>query len=71
MGATFEEINRKALRLAKEVAVETDTLMCGDISLTQEFDAHKPHTRQFVFDVFKVRIYVRFISSSPNILVLH
>jgi hypothetical protein len=33
----YEEINRKALRIAKEVAVKTGTLMCGDLSATNQY----------------------------------
>ena len=33
----FEKINRKALQIAREVADETETLMCGDLCVSSMY----------------------------------
>jgi len=51
----YEEINRKALRIAKEVAVKTGTLMCGDLSATNQYSP-KPEDIETVRKVFKEQV---------------
>ena len=51
----LEAINKAALRLAREVADETGTLMAGNISNSTFYDASKPELVAEVHDSFKVR----------------
>ncbi len=53
-----EEINRKALRIAREVATRTNTLMCGDLSLTNQYSP-KAEDQEAVRLVFKVCVHLR------------
>ena len=47
-------MNRTALRLAKEVAEETGTLMAGNICNTTAYDPDDPETHKQVTSMFKV-----------------
>ncbi len=53
----LETINKTALRLAREVADETGTLMAGNICNSTIYDASKPELVTEVHDSFKVRFY--------------
>ncbi len=50
-----EEINRLALRIARDVATRTDTLMCGDLSTTNEYSPNA-EDQATVRHVYKVGI---------------
>ena len=50
----LEQINRNALRMAREVADETGTLMAGNISNTNIFVETVPNYRERVWQMFKV-----------------
>ena len=48
------KLNKTALKIAREVANETGTLMAGDISNTTIYDPDKPETHEEVYKMFKV-----------------
>lgn len=50
----IEKINREALRIAREVADKTGTLMAGNICNTLEYDPSKPETNEVVRNMYKV-----------------
>lgn len=50
----LEAINKKALRMAREVADETGTLMAGNISNSNIFVATVPNYREKIMSMFKV-----------------
>jgi betaine-homocysteine S-methyltransferase len=52
----LEKLNRTALRLAKKVAVETGTLMAGNICNTTAYDPNDPKTHEVVRSMFKEQI---------------
>jgi hypothetical protein len=61
-----EEINRRALRIARDVATRTDTLMCGDLSTTNEYSPNADD-QATVRQVYKVgRTIVVFQSKLNN-----
>ena len=49
-----ERLNRQALRIAREVADATGTLMAGNIAHTWAYDANNPGAIQETRDIFKV-----------------
>ncbi|KAI8520851.1 hypothetical protein Bbelb_006050 [Branchiostoma belcheri] len=54
--ADLETMNRTALKLAREVADETGTLMAGNISNTTCYDPDKPETHEQSRQIFKEQI---------------
>ncbi|XP_071496807.1 betaine--homocysteine S-methyltransferase 1-like, partial [Diadema antillarum] len=52
----LETINRRALKMAREVADETGTLMCGDICNTGEFVSGDEIRNDMVRDMFKEQV---------------
>ncbi len=50
----LEAINKKALRMAREVADETGTLMAGNISNSNIFVDTVPNYREKIMNMFKV-----------------
>lgn len=54
--ADLEKLNRSALRLAKKVAKETNTLMAGNICNTTAYDPKDPKTIEIVMGMFKEQI---------------
>ena len=56
----LEAINKKALRMAREVADETGTLMAGNISNSNIFVDTVPNYREKIMNMFKVILLGRF-----------
>ena len=54
----LERLNRTALKLAREVADKTGTLMAGNISNTAVWDPKDPKTHDQVRDIFKVSCFL-------------
>ena len=52
----LEQINKSALRMAREVADQTGTLMAGNISNTNIFLDTVPNYRQKIWQMFKVSV---------------
>ena len=52
----IEKINRDALRLAREVADKTGTLMCGNICNTNAYKPNDPENDERLKQMFKVSI---------------
>ncbi|XP_038059685.1 LOW QUALITY PROTEIN: betaine--homocysteine S-methyltransferase 1-like [Patiria miniata] len=55
-GKDLEVMNRQALRLAREVADQTGTLMAGNICNTTLFDSNDPNCQPKIDDLFKEQI---------------
>ena len=55
----LERINKEALRMAREVADQTGTLMAGNISNTNIFVEGVPNYREKIKQIFKVRVLLR------------
>ncbi len=51
-----ERLNREALKIAKEIADETDTLLAGDICNTWVYNPHDPKTAQEVYAIFDEQV---------------
>ena len=58
----IEKINRDALRMAREVADKTGTLMCGNICNTNAYKPNDPENDERLKQMFKVSIPFYFIS---------
>jgi betaine-homocysteine S-methyltransferase len=52
MEGTVDEINRNAVRIAREVATETDALVAGNLSLTWAYDPAEPDSPDHVRGLF-------------------
>ncbi|XP_022100728.1 betaine--homocysteine S-methyltransferase 1-like [Acanthaster planci] len=52
----FERINKSALRMAREVADQTGTLMAGNISNTNLFMETVPNYREKIWQIFKEQL---------------
>ena len=53
----IERSNKEALRIAREVADQTGTLMAGNICNTNIFVEGVPDYRERIRQIFKVRAY--------------
>ena len=51
----LEELNMKALRMAREVADKHNCLMAGNLSNTTSYDPNDPSTVEKAREMFKVR----------------
>ncbi len=51
----LEPLNRRALEIAKSVAMDTGTLMAGNICNSTVYDAANPKAQDTVREMFKVR----------------
>ena len=51
-----ERLNREALKIAKEIADETDTLLAGDLCNTWVYNPHDPKTAQEVYAIFDEQV---------------
>ena len=49
-----QKLNKTALKIAREIADETGTLMAGNISNTTTYNPDNPQTHQETYDMFKV-----------------
>ena len=50
----LEQINKTALKIAREVADDTGTLMAGDISTTTLYQMDNDSIKSDIFEMFKV-----------------
>ncbi len=50
----IEKINRVALKIAREVANETGTLMAGNICNTNAYNPNDPSCKEKIMEMFKV-----------------
>ena len=59
----LERINKEALRMAREVADETGTLMAGNISNTNIYAETVLNYREKIWKIFKVRDASKFLQN--------
>src|SRR5215471_915583 len=52
----LESLNRQALRIAKEVGAEHDSLVAGNICNTNVYDPDEPATHKVVRDMFNEQV---------------
>lgn len=50
----LEKINRKALKIAREVADKTGTLMAGNVACSTIYDPNNEETKQEIKDMYRV-----------------
>ena len=55
----MEELNRKALKMAREVADQTGTLMGGNICNTAVYNPKYEKSKEVVEAIFKVGLLLR------------
>jgi betaine-homocysteine S-methyltransferase len=59
LGGRSEEINRSAVRIARQVAAEGDALVAGNLSLTWSYDPKDPDSAKHVRELFDRQLQVQ------------
>ena len=64
----LEQLNMKALEIARDVADRTGTLMAGNVSNTCIYDVHEnPESQQKVRDMYKVLSSLKYTLIQGNL----
>ena len=64
----LEQLNRKALKLARQVADETGTLMAGNICNTTIWKTDDKESHDVVRSIFKVKFFISFLSGNLSLM---